>query len=497
MHPQNNEDSGFSSSHQSEKNRLSIHVMTTHINKDRHSSILETWLKSFPDYTFYTDFSTGIGNQVELTTNTQYHSNAEKHVLEINRICNQKLYEKYDWFYFCDDDTAPNIQNILSYIKIANRQKVHGWSQYSWAQDRSLLCLSGGAGYLISSDILSKHKPPRYDTNIIWSDIQFCLWLQSNNIEIQNNPKMKQDVPSIFNIRMDTKEGRNSIREHLSFHYVKDHSLRKQINDIYSSPREESDLPSLEARDYSELPQLEECALRLPDSIRNKSWTNYKQSNNRVPKILHFLWIESIVPPHYLNNVMQFAKMNPSYEVVLWVDKEVPNTPYKPQNLKYGDVRNLNLSLYPKMGRLSTRVDCCRYEIVYRFGGIYCDIDTVSIRPLDDLFTTSFVSYSSTNVQNSFFGFSQGSTYILSLLESIRELSEMADEERGDELHHIHTGGDLMAACLHLCRDKSILCFHEILTGHCSLAITPSEYAYMRHVYHYNWGNHVDPKGKR
>ena len=218
-------------------NKLSIHILTTSFHRDRQISILNTWLSQFQDYVFYTDFTTDIGNQVELTTNTEYHSNGEKHILEVNRIFRERLFDQYEWFYFCDDDTVPNIPRILEFTNTASRDKVHAWADNCWAEDRTLLSISGGAGYLVSSDIFRGRKPPRLK-RIVWSDVQFALWLRENGIQIAHNTEFKHNVPSHFGIDVTTKEGRNQVRDHMSFHYVKDHELRSEIWSIYNTAKE-------------------------------------------------------------------------------------------------------------------------------------------------------------------------------------------------------------------------------------------------------------------
>ena len=45
---------------------FSLHILTTHKNKDRHKNILDTYLNGFDDYVFYTDIKTEYGNQILL-----------------------------------------------------------------------------------------------------------------------------------------------------------------------------------------------------------------------------------------------------------------------------------------------------------------------------------------------------------------------------------------------------------------------------------------------
>lgn len=217
---------------------LSIHILTTKFNKDRQISILNTWLSNFEDYIFNTDFDTKIGNQILMTERCDHASNAIKHVLEYNRIHENKIYENFEWFYFCDDDTVPNMVKILEYIKHADKEKIHAYTMHSWAPDRSLLSISGGAGYLIPSNFF-KLTQPKYNQFVPYADVQYALWIRENNIPLQHIEELNQNVPDEFGMSLETVEGRNSIRNQMSFHYVKTHEMREKIWNIYNSPMEE------------------------------------------------------------------------------------------------------------------------------------------------------------------------------------------------------------------------------------------------------------------
>lgn len=221
---------------------LSIQIITTHTNAHIQKSILETWLRNFSDYCFYTDFTTGIGNQLELTTNCAVDSGGEKHILNLQRIHREKLCNQYEWFYFCDDDTVPNIRLILDFLNTADKSCVYGWWDHVYNDDKTLKSLSGGAGYLVSGEILSKYSPPNLK-RIIWGDVQFSIWVRENGIPIVTVPenathsttKFKWDMPHKHGIDLSTISGVEQIRNTMSFHYVKDNTLREIITSIYET----------------------------------------------------------------------------------------------------------------------------------------------------------------------------------------------------------------------------------------------------------------------
>ena len=221
---------------------LSIQIITTHTNAHIQQSILNTWLRNFSDYCFYTDFTTGIGNQLELTTNCNVDSGGEKHILNLQRIHREKLWREYEWFYFCDDDTVSNLNMMREFIRTADKGTVYGWWDYAYNDDKTLRSFSGGAGYLVSGEILEKYPPPNLK-KIIWGDVQFSLWVRQHNIPIMTIPenathrttKLKWDMPHKHGIDITTPHGQEEIRNTMSFHYVKDNTLREIITAIFES----------------------------------------------------------------------------------------------------------------------------------------------------------------------------------------------------------------------------------------------------------------------
>lgn len=91
-----------------------------------------------------------------------------------------------------------------------------------------------------------------------------------------------------------------------------------------------------------------------------------------IPKIMHHVW-DGDLNPIYRNYLEECKKIHPDWEFKFWSDK---------------DIRELNLEnqdLYDKSRNYAGRSDIARYEILYRFGGVYRDIDVKCYRPIDDL----------------------------------------------------------------------------------------------------------------
>lgn len=93
-----------------------------------------------------------------------------------------------------------------------------------------------------------------------------------------------------------------------------------------------------------------------------------------VPKVMHQIWIGgNSIPPLYENYLAECRKLHPDWEFKIWYDQDIENL-----NMQYKDSYQMSRSYAGK-------VDIARYEILYRFGGVYRDLDVKCIRPIDDL----------------------------------------------------------------------------------------------------------------
>ena len=113
--------------------------------------------------------------------------------------------------------------------------------------------------------------------------------------------------------------------------------------------------------------------------IKNNLFTYLKtnkqflQQQPRIPKIIHAIWLGSPPPESVLKNFKSFKKHHPSWECKLWDDE---------------DIKNLGLhnqQFYDLSKNYGQRSDIARYEILYRYGGVYVDSDFKCLRPFDIL----------------------------------------------------------------------------------------------------------------
>lgn len=93
-----------------------------------------------------------------------------------------------------------------------------------------------------------------------------------------------------------------------------------------------------------------------------------------IPKIIHQLWIG---PKRAPIKMMESWKLkNPDYEYILWDDEEI-----KRRAMVFKCTDEIDL-----FQEINGKCDIMRWEILYKYGGIFIDADSFCIEPLDDFF---------------------------------------------------------------------------------------------------------------
>lgn len=91
----------------------------------------------------------------------------------------------------------------------------------------------------------------------------------------------------------------------------------------------------------------------------------------RIPKIIHQIWLGSPYPEKYKALRDTWLAHNPGWKYKLWTEPEI-------EALKL-----VNKKQYEKAKNYGERSDIARYEILYRFGGLYVDTDFECLRSFD------------------------------------------------------------------------------------------------------------------
>ena len=99
--------------------------------------------------------------------------------------------------------------------------------------------------------------------------------------------------------------------------------------------------------------------------------------------ILHQIWVGSEPPIHLTEMSESWKEMHPHWEYRLWTDSDIEAL--KLENVKL--YRNAH-KIVPEDAIGQYKADIARYEILYRFGGVYADMDTTCQKDCDGIFDT-------------------------------------------------------------------------------------------------------------
>ncbi|KKP29179.1 MAG: hypothetical protein UR12_C0013G0009 [candidate division TM6 bacterium GW2011_GWF2_30_66] len=143
---------------------------------------------------------------------------------------------------------------------------------------------------------------------------------------------------------------------------------------------------------------------------KNSLDTAIPQEICKVPKILHYIWLGKKLPEQYMQYLNSWFKYQPDWTYVFWVDNsknydlgelknfdlddlkkylEASNINNLPEQKKIViDVKNINFDnkkFFYESRNYGQRSDILKWEALYRFGGVYIDVDFECINPLDIL----------------------------------------------------------------------------------------------------------------
>ncbi|WP_022768842.1 glycosyltransferase family 32 protein [Butyrivibrio sp. NC2007] len=118
----------------------------------------------------------------------------------------------------------------------------------------------------------------------------------------------------------------------------------------------------------------------------NKPPLNYRKKDKPViPKLIHAIWFSGDpMPELYLRCLQSWKKYAPDYEIKIW-NMET----YKPDGCLF-----FEQAIEHKNWAFAS--DYARADLLYRYGGIYMDLDVEMLRPVDDLlYNDAYMSFES------------------------------------------------------------------------------------------------------
>lgn len=92
-----------------------------------------------------------------------------------------------------------------------------------------------------------------------------------------------------------------------------------------------------------------------------------------IPRIIHQIWLGSELPGQFVPLQETVKRYHPNWEYRLWTDDLVRTLTLE------------NQDLFDQATNWGEKSDILRYELLYRYGGVYLDIDIACVKPLDPL----------------------------------------------------------------------------------------------------------------
>ena len=108
-----------------------------------------------------------------------------------------------------------------------------------------------------------------------------------------------------------------------------------------------------------------------------------------IPKIIHQIWIGPLNPPTKL--MQTWKDKHPDFEYILWTESEIEK-----RGMVFQSAAKIDM-----IKEYCGKADMMRLEILYKYGGIYVDADSICIEPFDSFFmnNTAFATYENENVR--------------------------------------------------------------------------------------------------
>ncbi len=135
-----------------------------------------------------------------------------------------------------------------------------------------------------------------------------------------------------------------------------------------------------------------------------------------IPKIIHIIWVGPKTPPPILDECLESIKKHmPTWECKIWTDAEVSQLSLE------------NQQYYDEETNYGAKSDILRYELLYRFGGVYLDVDFVFLKPLDflhhtyEFYTGLMPSYTRDVLSNGIIGCVPGHPIMQHCINTIKE----------------------------------------------------------------------------
>lgn len=132
-----------------------------------------------------------------------------------------------------------------------------------------------------------------------------------------------------------------------------------------------------------------------------------------IPKIFHVIWVGSKKNPNK-ENITSWTKHNPGWRIQIWGNDDI-----SPENFS-------NYEYILKANKPAQKADIMRYEIMYKYGGIYVDTDFECFKNIEELLYDKLCilchedEFDNTGMTNAMFGSIPGHDIFKYAIENIK-----------------------------------------------------------------------------
>lgn len=91
-----------------------------------------------------------------------------------------------------------------------------------------------------------------------------------------------------------------------------------------------------------------------------------------IPKIIHQIWIGGPIPDVFKKYMKTWQDMHPDWQYIVWTDEKIKEL-----------FPLYNQAFFDQADGMGVKSDLLKWEIVYRFGGVYADVDHECLQSFD------------------------------------------------------------------------------------------------------------------
>ena len=200
-----------------------------------------------------------------------------------------------------------------------------------------------------------------------------------------------------------------------------------------------------------------------------------KKRHSSIPHKIHQIWVgPNSIPEKYIEYMRKIKELHPDYEYRLWTNEDI--TPDNFSTYEYINKTNV----------YAQKADIMRYEILYKHGGIYLDMDMKLLKNLDPLLTKSLIVCNeddniNTYMTNAFIASSQYNENLKRLVEGVKDVNFALSVNEG-------TGPYYLRKHINIDDDVNILPTNTIYPLHVDNKISNiTDNSYAIHEWDKNW----------